>query len=73
MKKLKNFANVRIENLMREAGAFRVSAGAITGLNEIISQHGFKIAKKAVVIAESTGRRTIEEGDIISAKAMIIN
>jgi histone H3/H4 len=73
VKKLKNFANARIENLIREAGAFRVSAGAIASLNEIISQHGFKIAKKAVAIAESTGRRTIKEGDILSAKAMTIN
>jgi histone H3/H4 len=68
---LDNFANARVESLIREAGAFRVSAGAISSLNDIIWQYGLTIAKKAVAIAETTGRKTIKDADIATAHKMI--
>ncbi|MFX0184067.1 MAG: histone [Candidatus Hodarchaeota archaeon] len=58
------FASARIERLIREAGAKRVSAGAIDRLNEILTDYGTNIAKYAVDIARHSGRKTIKESDI---------
>ena len=51
-----NFASARVERLIREAGAFRVSADAVDRMNEIVSEYGMKIAKYAVEIARHNGR-----------------
>ncbi|MHA2362516.1 MAG: histone [Candidatus Hodarchaeales archaeon] len=59
-----NFANARIEKLIRKAGAQRVSAGAIEKMNEILSDWGKNIAKYAVEIARHSGRKTVKENDI---------
>lgn len=58
------FASARIERLIREAGAKRVSAGAIDRLNEILTDYGTNLAKYAVDIARHSGRKTIKESDI---------
>lgn len=58
------FASARIERLIREAGAKRVSAGAIDRLNEVLSDYGANVAKYAVEIARHSGRKTIKESDI---------
>jgi histone H3/H4 len=58
------FASARIERIIREAGAKRVSAGAIDRLNEILTDYGTNIAKYAVDIARHSGRKTIKESDI---------
>jgi len=61
---MSNFANARIEKLIKKAGAQRVSADAITKMNEILSDWGKNIAKYAVEIARHSGRKTVKENDI---------
>lgn len=62
-----NFASARVERLIRESGAFRVSADAVDRMNEIVSEYGMSIAKYAVEIARHNGRKTVKESDIILA------
>jgi len=45
------FARARVENLIRTAGAFRVSAGAIDRLNEVLTDYAMTIAKYSVEVA----------------------
>ena len=63
------FASARVEKLIRNAGARRVSADAITRLNEILTDYGMGLAKYAVEIARHSGRKTIKENDIKLAAA----
>ncbi|MHA2225832.1 MAG: histone [Candidatus Hodarchaeales archaeon] len=63
------FASARVERLIREAGARRVSADAINRLNEVLTDYGMNIAKYAVEIARHSGRKTIKETDIKLAAA----
>ena len=58
------FANARVERLIREAGAFRVSADAVDRMNEIVTEYGMTIAKYAVEIARHSGRKTVKEDDV---------
>ncbi len=58
------FANARVEKLVRDTGAERVSAEAIETMNEIITEFGKKLAKYAVEIARHSGRKTVKESDI---------
>lgn len=61
------FANARIERLIRDAGAERISADAIEKLNEMMTDWGTKIAKYAVEIATHSGRKTVKKNDIVLA------
>ncbi|MFX1510987.1 MAG: histone [Promethearchaeota archaeon] len=58
------FANARVEKIMRNAGAQRVSAEAVEKLNEVLTKHGIEIARYAVELARHSGRKTIKESDI---------
>lgn len=58
------FASARVEKIIRDAGAFRVSSDAINSLNTVITEHGLKIAKYAVEITNNSGRKTVKEDDI---------
>lgn len=58
------FASARVEKLIRNAGARRVSADAIDRLNEVLTDYATNIAKYAVEIARHSGRKTIKESDI---------
>ena len=58
------FANARIEKLIRDAGAQRVSADAIERMNEILTDEGMSIAKYAVDLSRHSGRKTVKEGDV---------
>lgn len=58
------FASARVEKLIRNAGARRVSADAIDRLNEVLTDYATNIAKYAVEIARHSGRKTIKENDI---------
>ncbi|MFX0115640.1 MAG: histone [Candidatus Hodarchaeota archaeon] len=58
------FANARVEKLIRDAGAWRVSADAIKKLNQTLTDYGMSIAKYAVELARHSGRKTVKEGDI---------
>ncbi|MFX0066977.1 MAG: histone [Candidatus Hermodarchaeota archaeon] len=62
-----NFANARVEKLIRNAGAQRVSAEAIESMNEILTKFGKDLAKYAVEIARHSGRKTVKESDIVLA------
>jgi histone H3/H4 len=64
VRKKYGFANARVEKVLRNAGAFRVSANAINQLNEIITDRGMNIARYAVEIARHSGRKTVKESDI---------
>lgn len=59
-----NFANARVEKLVRDAGAQRVAADAVERMNEVVSEYGMKIARYAVEIARHSGRKTVKENDI---------
>ncbi len=63
------FASARVEKLIRDAGAKRVSAGAITRLNEVLTEYGMNLAKYAVEVARHSGRKTVKESDVILAAA----
>ncbi len=58
------FADAKVEKLIRAAGAFRVSKGAIKAMNDILTNKGTQIAKYAIEIARHSGRKTVLEGDI---------
>ncbi|MFX0086320.1 MAG: histone [Candidatus Hodarchaeota archaeon] len=58
------FASARVEKIIREAGAQRVSSDAIDRLNEVLTEYGTGIAKYAIEIARHSGRKTIKESDI---------
>lgn len=58
------FANARVERLIRDAGAFRVSGEAIDSLNSVLSEECLKIAKIAVEITTNAGRKTVKGEDI---------
>ena len=67
VKKMTGFARARVERLIRTAGAFRVSAGAIDRLNEILTDYAMELAKYSVEISRHNGRKTVKESDIILA------
>ncbi|MHA1227647.1 MAG: histone [Candidatus Hodarchaeales archaeon] len=66
---MSGFARARVEKLIRNAGAHRVSADAIDRLNEVLTNKGMEIAKYAVEIARHSGRKTVKESDIKLAAA----
>ena len=61
---MSGFARARVEKLIRNAGAFRVSADAIDRLNEVLTDYATNIAKYAVDVAKHSGRKTVKESDI---------
>jgi histone H3/H4 len=63
-KRKAGFASARVNKIIKDAGAFRVSADATYRLNEIITTYGTDIAKYAVEIARHNGRKTVQEKDI---------
>lgn len=58
------FARARVEKVIREAGAWRVSTAGIDRLNEILTDYATSIAKYAVEIVGHSGRKTVKESDI---------
>lgn len=61
---MSGFARARVEKIIRNAGARRVSADAINRLNEILTDYATNMAKYAVEIARHSGRKTVKESDI---------
>ena len=68
-KRKAGFASARVDALIRNVGAFRVSADASYRLNEILTTYGLNIAKYANEIARHNGRKTVQEADIRLAAA----
>ena len=62
-----SFANAKVEKLIRDAGAQRVSADAVAKMNEVLTEFGMKIAKHAVEIAKHGDRKTVKEQDVVLA------
>jgi histone H3/H4 len=58
------FASTRIEKLIRSVGAQRVNVRAIEALNQILTEHGTKIAEHAVELAQNANRKTVTASDI---------
>ena len=58
------FASARVERLIRDAGAFRVSADAVDALNTVLTEHSLKMSKYAVEICNNSGRKTVKSDDI---------
>ena len=63
-KRKAGFATARVDALVRNAGAFRVSAGATYRLNEVLTSYAMTLAKYANEIAKHNGRKTVQENDI---------
>jgi len=63
-KRKAGFASARVEKVIRNAGAFRVSADAVYRLNEILTEYAMNVARYAVDIAQHSGRKTVQEPDI---------
>ncbi|MHA2227355.1 MAG: histone family protein [Candidatus Hodarchaeales archaeon] len=63
-KRKAGFASARVERVIRNAGAFRVSADAVYRLNEILTEYGTNVARYASEIAKHSGRKTVQEPDI---------
>lgn len=63
------FASAKVEKLIRQAGAFRVSSGAIKALNDLLGERGLEIARYSVEIARNSGRRTIKDTDVVLSAA----
>jgi len=57
--------------LCKRAGAERVSRAAARKLAEILEETGLKIAKEALNLARSAGRKTVKEEDIVRAAQKI--
>ena len=66
-KRKAGFASARVERVIRNAGAFRVSADAVYRLNEVLTEYAMNVARYAVDIAHHSGRKTVQEPDIILA------
>ena len=63
-KRKAGFATARVEAIIRNVGAFRVSADATYRLNEILTTYAMDLARYANDIAKHNGRKTVQEEDI---------
>ena len=58
-----------VARILMNAGAKRVSANAVDVFAEIIEDIGKKISQRAAKIAQHSGRKTVQDGDVkLSAK-----
>ena len=61
------FPNLALDNVMKKYGAHRVSESARIALRKILEEELKEIAQKASKISQHTGRKTINDGDILIA------
>lgn len=57
-----------MENLMKDKGAERVSEDAKEELKKILEAYLYELSMKASKIASHSGRKTINEGDLLIAR-----
>lgn len=60
----KYFPVAAIEQLMKHAGAERVSDNAKETLKKVIEERAFILAEQAIRFAAHAGRKTVKAGDI---------
>ena len=60
-----------VGRLIRQTGAERVSADAVSALAEIMEEYGVKVAKEAQKLASHSGRKTITARDIREARDIL--
>ena len=53
-----------LARIMTQAGAQRISSGALDVLVEVLEDKALEIAARAVKISKHAGRRTVNDGDI---------
>lgn len=53
--------------ILMDAGAKRVSADAVDAFTEVLEEIGLSISKQAARIALHSGRKTVQEQDIVLA------
>ena len=53
-----------VGRILINAGAKRVSAGAVNAFTEVLTEIAEKIATQAAKIAKHGGRKTVQEGDV---------
>jgi histone H3/H4 len=63
--KSRAFAKARVERVIRETGAERVSGDAVENLNKQLEAYCYTLAKSAVEIARHAKRKTVKDTDII--------
>lgn len=57
-------SRLAVERLIRKAGAGRVSMKAVDALREAMEDYAVSISRKAVELAEHSGRKTVTDQDI---------
>ena len=57
--------------LIRKVAKVRVSRGAALELGAVLEEHGIRISKEALRLAEHRGAKTVNESDIRAAAAGI--
>ena len=57
-----------LENLMKEKGAERVSEESKKELRKILESYLYDLSVKASKIAQHSGRKTINSGDLLIAR-----
>lgn len=63
--KSRAFAKARVERVIREAGASRVSGDAVEYLNKQLEAYCYTLAKSAIEIARHAKRKTVKDTDIM--------
>ena len=63
--KSKAFAKARVERVIRDSGAERVSGDAVDYLNKQLEAYCYTLAKSSVDIARHAKRKTIKDTDIM--------
>jgi histone H3/H4 len=63
--KARAFAKARVERVIRDSGASRVSADAVDYLNKQLEAYCYTLARSAIDIARHAKRKTVKDTDII--------
>jgi DNA-binding protein len=59
-----------VQRILMDAGAKRVSAGAIDAFTALLEEMAAEVGEQAVRIAKHSGRKTVQAGDIKLAVKM---